>query len=979
MISTSEQFNAIIQNSHEQELISFLQSLSDRQKKEITPSIKKLAKDFSKYGQLANGSWGHVQGTNEQRDLLQLASFVCFNRTDYEKTPYRVWMLEKQKLSKVIGWYTPAWLSDFVNGLASDESLPYYLDYEWIMDLSETGSLNPGKELLVKIIPPLLFEQDENKKWNYRPGNLLKRDITIKEHIWYLFELESNLHYSDRFLHFADTESKKKDGWISTLKNFSDKNILDRTRLIKESLLASNRNFNKVLSGWFAQLFSELEPTNVELLNLQNELFSVLGSPDSKPVNTSLQAIKKIVSAEKFDSSGFLENIPVLLSSDTKSTVISTLSILEKLAQNYPGKCSRIVSLICQCFIQPDQEVQTRTAKMIAKLGDASDEELRNQIASFYPGMLTNARQLLKHIYSTKNKEEDIIAEEQPYIHQEIRPVLVEIPFPENFDDLVFLASQAFDNNEPWHIDLLPAALVQFRSQLNADTIPLFEPAFQRAFGLVKNNFRSTTGTLDFLLAIFFIDFGNWMIRNFADASDIIKKMYHRYDTDDGERKTSFLVSPSAGSYIADWDAGGEISFYTPYQLLLSAALAKLERNDDLPLLSTPTHFLSWISPEILADRIQLYQQAGQEPDEIDLQIAFSRVELHIDPYKLSEIKEKLSGEMLGIMTFLLEEKSLPQKPLRNKSAWMVASLTRKEKKKWPAFESFPWYKKSIKNYTGELYWKSEVENYTIDRYDYTLRKTVKEPASRKTLSLFKDDTKKEKPGIKKIISRIFQDTTEDDLMLYEYIISDTAYFSHNDVKRILSLIPNNPEPILAVIINKALKFPEFWSEDDRRIVIAACEILFEIWQEPGEMSYLLLATCMLSADKTVISIAGEIWMKAVNNRKIDAVKLGKIIGQQENIEFAPLKRFTDLVSQQLFHVSDLQNKQLLVLVENILSVLPDEPIRNLKKLLEQYRELLALNNSGIEPGYLLKKLNTWKETAGLRKTIQPMLDNSGL
>jgi hypothetical protein len=124
----------------------------------------------------------------------------------------------------------------------------------------------------------------------------------------------------------------------------------------------------------------------------------------------------------------------------------------------------------------------------------------------------------------------------------------------------------------------------------------------------------------------------------------------------------------------------------------------------------------------------------------------------------------------------------------------------------------------------------------------------------------------------------------------------------------------------------------------------------------------------MLSADKTVLNIAGELWLKAVSENNINSGEIGTIIGIHERIEFAPLKRFTDLVMQNLFRVSTLHNNELQILIEHILVQLPDEPNRNLKKLLEIYQELLMTNQSTIKLSQVTDRLKVWQTNPGLQK-----------
>lgn len=78
-----------------------------------------------------------------------------------------------------------------------------------------------------------------------------------------------------------------------------DKRI-DRIRVLKESLLAVNRNFNREQTCWYATLFTSLQPTADECLQLQEALFSTFYCPHSKHGTTALQAIKKYPNIRSF-------------------------------------------------------------------------------------------------------------------------------------------------------------------------------------------------------------------------------------------------------------------------------------------------------------------------------------------------------------------------------------------------------------------------------------------------------------------------------------------------------------------------------------------------------------------------------------------------------------------------------------------------------------------------------------------------------
>ena len=159
-------------------------------------------------------------------------------------------------------------------------------------------------------------------------------------------------------------------------------------------------------------------------------------------------------------------------------------------------------------------------------------------------------------------------------------------------------------------------------------------------------------------------------------------------------------------------------------------------------------------------------------------------------------------------------------------------------------------------------------------------------------------------------------------------------------------------------------------------MVTAVIQFLYEIWEAPGEMSCLFLGTCLLSVDKAIIQTAGEIWLKAVSMGKMDNASLGRVIGLHERIEFAPLKRFTDLLTQHLFKVSPLHDRELQTLIEHILPELANEPIKNLKKLLEAYGELIAANQSQIGHTDVAHKLEHWRQMGDLEKVVARIFKN---
>lgn len=973
----SEELSRLIKSENEQELIAFLKALSADQKKTLTPAIKKLHKEYNEFKQLSENKYGYTS-TEAQRTLILYAGFVCLNRAEYEKNFAAAWVLEERHLKKIINWYCPDWFSDFVNKLASADFIPYYLSYNWLIELGKGGFLKASKELLAKQLTSVIFENSKNQ-WTYNPENILKYPETLQEHIWYLFEYDTNIHYSGRWLNFGKDVPKEKIGWLVLFKQLVTEGKLDRLRVLKESLLASNRNFNKILSGWFSDLFTELQPTNEELICLQREVFGVLSSPQSKPVNTALQAVKKIVSSKEFDALGFLDYAPVLLSSPTKNNIVSTLMIFEKLGKKRTEMQAEICRQTVQAFVLPNDELQTKAAKLIAGFAKSSlDHSFNDQIAPYATSLMSNAKKILEGIIDTKSVV-DIQADTGNYTAAE---ELTAIQPPETIDDFIFLASQAFNNNRSWHIDLFINELIRWLPGLRKENLEKLEPALQRALKLTRSDLRAGQGRLDHMLAIFFIDVCILLVRKLPDESLALHTMFRKFDQQEGNITRQWTAISEDHMYLKDWNTHSKDPFYIPYKKLLLAALEKIKGEEMLPLLSTPTHEPCWILPEILVERISLYQNNNILPHDIDFQIAVSRCRISDTKKAIQSATVKLKGEYLNMMLFLFGNHTEPKGPFTNEAAWMCCSLALKQKKQYKQFAGFSYYKKPFSVYTGVYPWKSLEEEYTSSKYEYSDGKfnTIDYTDKRKVLKIYtnQDEVAEKESVITKVFSAFLSKHKQGADVFFEFFkIKERWLSAENDFRRIILLAPNNPDPFVIEIVRKCLEYPTFWSESDKKMVIAALQALYDIWDNFGEPTHLMLATCLLSSDKTVINIAGEIWQKGVSANSINNVLLGKIIGLHESFEFAPLKRFTDLATINLFRISSLHNKKLQELVENILIGLPATPVKGLKKLLELYAELLSLNRPLSVEHLVLKNVNSWKNTAALQKLAEIILSLS--
>jgi hypothetical protein len=178
---------------------------------------------------------------------------------------------------------------------------------------------------------------------------------------------------------------------------------------------------------------------------------------------------------------------------------------------------------------------------------------------------------------------------------------------------------------------------------------------------------------------------------------------------------------------------------------------------------------------------------------------------------------------------------------------------------------------------------------------------------------------------------------------------------------------------VIAIAINKCLKAYPFTGESEKRLAIAVPQAMLDLPVMYKETSTLFIAGCLTGKDKTVASYAAEGWMKAVSDNTLDSPRHGYILGSLYAIEYAPMKRFTDFVINELLTVSALHNQQLEQLLASLIFQLPAIPVKGPKKLLEVFFEVLFANQdvSGfVRARDIITLLDHWQATAGLQKIV---------
>ncbi len=201
-----------------------------------------------------------TRATSGQHHIIDLAALVIFPLKEFRK---HEWGINTAHLNEIAAWHIPTWLdSYFVEG--EGKGVWRFLQYGLrdIDGLDRKGYSHhfPSPQTIAGYLVNYI----------HTTPVLEKRDITINEHIWYLFEYDCGQNWH---------ANPAKGYPYYTFQHFTENGKLDRMRVLKESLLAINRNFNKNLCSWFAGMFTALNPSVEEQLTLQPEMLAALSSP----------------------------------------------------------------------------------------------------------------------------------------------------------------------------------------------------------------------------------------------------------------------------------------------------------------------------------------------------------------------------------------------------------------------------------------------------------------------------------------------------------------------------------------------------------------------------------------------------------------------------------------------------------------------------------------------------------------------------
>lgn len=578
-----EHFKAIYLNYKIKEIIPFLKTLTPKDKKEVAAILKKHI----------NKEWGH-------NTISVLAALACSKtKEEYEKMRPGFHSIPVELVDELFETDVPEWIGEshlFLEGF----------DYLKILDWENKGYVTIQDEIWASLLSASSRTAE----------TLVTYPVTLDTHIWFLFEYECS----------SITSVYRERSWKEVLRNLVREKKIDRFRTLKASLAAINYNFSKEHNAWFLEFFAYLEPDHDEILDLQEEIFMIFHSTQHSLFPGMLKIINPVVAEKDFKKEDFLRATATLMTLPTKNIVNAMLQVLERIAKSHKRYHETVCLFLMPVFFNKDKILQTKGAKIIVKYGDPQSEKIKKELTFYTASLLSDAQSLLAEFLvenkTIENKEEQSYEVAPWYISQPITTV-------ETTDDFIFLASQIFNNNETYHIDLFLDALIRLNDTFKEEHFSQLEPLFNSAFK------RKESVGFRHLMATFVINYGLLKQKN---RLKVLSDAYLSFPT------------------LENWNEKRTPFIFKAYQQLFLGIFEFLKENKQLPLLSVPEYTPCWITMNTLVDKLKIYQQQKEKPIPFDLEIALLRVQKENLKKGRQYAKEQLNEEYFNLLKPLWEQ-----------------------------------------------------------------------------------------------------------------------------------------------------------------------------------------------------------------------------------------------------------------------------------------------------------------------------------
>lgn len=934
-------YDAVIKSRDIRNLLPFLEENAKGNIELLKKHIKKQKQywmsfiDLTKEPQFKrdNYQWG-TRGDDRQKDIVTLSAIAIYSKSDIASWAEAFNVLNQAKVPQileVLHWAKPTWLADFLLERMKRDQWQNF-DYTVLRFLEDEGLIAYQPELFARCLSAFVEWRSKMKTRDFI-AFIVSDEKAYAREVLELFNYETGIQNQ----YFRDNDKQVYNEfytWEVIFNQLLDEHKIDRKLFIEQSILIQTKEWNNNLKSFFRKRMADINPTAEELVLFQELIFAGLQHANPHIVNASSDLVKKIYDDKKFNVSSFLDWLePLMLSKDNKTAIKSLLPVLEKLNKSHPKFNKKITALLADVFVVPDLNLQERAVKLILKIANKKDQNLKEKLSGYSSLMLGNVRNSLTDFLA---EEASLVLEEETagYEYAATQEMLLTEPvaLPQNWNDVLFLFGKFIASNEVIDTELLLNTYITqrhlFPNDYNKQLQPYAKQLEKKYFGSLHKAYAS----------VFF----EQKISQIDNVFGVKVNQYHKI-------KTLLLIRP-----------------------YLYAVQNKMATKSVLPMLSFPTHYPYWVAPKVLMERLIAYQNSGETIDKLDLSIAIGRMPREQTEEAIA-LLEQLNGELKELMAFCLgQTKTISIKPgnvfnrLLSKlsasagshliNAWVVAARTHYPEDIFPEFSTT-----AVKDYpfaVAPFRPKFRINEKWNEYVNYQTKQKERTPSwyeldfdtsgyyTVPNEFLYALDHYGRKGG-------------------WEYMMG-----SEGDVNYWHSLMPQNADALSCFLLRGACLHASNGGESLKGFLHLINGKGFRF----SPLSMLVFACTFFNDKKEVRLTAAEVLINLVEKKAVNTSLLAAALAFLATNKYGPFSRLIESI-EMLKDVSPQHNSAFFVSIEDILKELHVEKLPvNFKKLVEHYVDLLHKTKQKPSPA-ALAFFEKWQDSSSLKGLIKQILN----
>lgn len=901
-------YDEIVKNEALDQLLPFLQSVEKQHYEGLKKHIQEIENNWREW-QIKLSLSDNKHET--YKPILLLPMIVSANKRDLDRWGRLLPIfsnMDNEIFFSVIKWAKPNWIIQYIKNSLSNRIYYQSLDYYSLRKLEDANLIDYDEEIFARGLGGHYWGQ---YAWGSRMEAMAQRAIKISQDktaverdVPLLFKFQNSLIGAECNDTNNNNEVFSIHWWEFLFKRLIDDKKISRNWLLEQFLSTQLRDWPVNFLTHFQELLLIFQPTKSELVTHQSLIFQILASSEKRVVNFAIELLKTIHEQPEFDTAQMLSNLaPVLARSDSKTSLKTLLSILEKLLKTQPEHTAQISLLLVNVFNTNDLTLQERAAKLIAKYANPADTTLCDQLQLYRSQLLGNVPQLLSAFLE---QTPEVTTEHERYAYRTPTFTLLReenrVKMPQNWEELLFLIGDFISDGTP------------LKAEIILNSIVLLKPTFPKDW---RGQFKVYYKKMEYDYYAIYRQLKPFLLAWYKE--DLRTKMEIEHGFNELCLTESFTVN------------------------IITKIQQNYQKNTLLPLLSLPTHEPHWIEPLTLIKRMISHNTAQEEITTEDLALALARVvrektEEAIDlceqllPWQADLLRYVLGAsdsisfpQRSGLWKFVLGEKDENE---RTHSLWAVAARSRFPEKTFEEFQNTTIA--DLPNVSVPLRLNVKMANVKRQLYSWS-----PELSECRELTVSLNDNNKLH------LWNLYS------LDLFEKIKKGGDYWELHRLSYIkpvvwIALTPNYTESLYTNI----LKYIAYKADVNKSYIFTpVCQHFLQDGFIFREMSLWTLAAILLNQKREDRALAAEVLMHHIERQSLPLEALGQKLGYLLAEEYGPVARLTESL-ELVKDISPLHNDALRQLIEHILqSMLNGETSavpKNTKKLLEIYVDVLV-------------------------------------